>query len=105
MSLVTIMRAAGWSLVTVLLLSPLSWGGEDEWRAEFERACSQSNRSMVMTVKELQELVTACDRVDKLLEVQDETVRKVYRKRVQQTKNLYLFMIETKKTEQQVPQK
>lgn len=97
------LQILGVSLVMVccmMVVPSLSISAEDNWRVEFDKTCSRTSQSSAMTINELQELVMSCDRVEKLLETQDETVRKVYLKRVQQCKKLYLFMLETKRLEQ-----
>jgi uncharacterized membrane protein len=75
--------------------------GEDVWKADFDAACAQSNEAMALSVTELKTLIEKCDRLQKIIETQDETVRKVYLKRLQLCKNLYVFVLETKVQEQQ----
>ena len=75
--------------------------GEDNWRTDFDATCAQSNDAMALSVKELKMLIEKCDSLQKVIEAQDETVRKVYSKRLQLCKNLYFFVLETKIKEQQ----
>lgn len=75
--------------------------GEEAWRTDFDAACAQSNDAMALSVAELKKLVEQCDRLQKIIETQEETVRKVYLKRLQMCKNLYVFVLETKMQEQQ----
>ena len=75
---------------------------EESWRTDFDAACAQSNVAMILTIPELRKLIEQCDRLQKILEEQEETVRKVYLKRLQMCKNLYIFVLETKKQEQQL---
>jgi hypothetical protein len=75
--------------------------GEDNWRTDFDATCAQSNDAMALSVKELKMLIDKCDSLEKVIEAQDETVRKVYSKRLQLCKNLYFFVLETKIQEQQ----
>ena len=75
--------------------------GEDNWRTDFDATCAQSNDAMALSVKELKMLIDKCDSLQKVIEAQDETVRKVYSKRLQLCKNLYFFVLETKIQEQQ----
>jgi hypothetical protein len=75
--------------------------GEEAWRTEFDAACAQSNDAMALSIPELKKLVEQCDRLQKIIETQDETVRKVYLKRLQMCKNLYVFVLEAKMQEQQ----
>jgi hypothetical protein len=74
--------------------------GEDAWRTDFNSTCAQSNDAMALSMADLQMLIEQCDRLQKIIEVQDETVRKVYLKRLQLCKNLYVFVLEAKMQEQ-----
>ena len=76
--------------------------GEDAWRTDFDATCAQSNDAMALSVNELKLLIEKCDRLQKVIEAQDETVRKVYSKRLQLCKNLYIFVLEAKIQEQQL---
>ena len=75
--------------------------GQDSWRTDFDTACAQSNDAMALSMPELKKLIEQCDRLQKIIEAQDETVRKVFLKRLQLCKNLYVFVLETKMQEQQ----
>jgi C4-dicarboxylate-specific signal transduction histidine kinase len=75
--------------------------GEDAWQMDFDATCAQSNDAMTLSVNELKLLIEKCDRLQKVVEAQDETVRKVYSKRLQLCKNLYVFVLESKIQEQQ----
>ena len=74
--------------------------GEEPWRTDFDATCAQSNDAMALSVPELKKLIEQCDRLQKIIETQEETIRKVYRKRLQLCKNLYVFVLETKMQEQ-----
>jgi hypothetical protein len=74
--------------------------GEEAWRADFDAVCAQSNEAMALPVGELKTLIEKCDRLQKVIEVQEETVRKVFLKRLQLCKNLYVFVLEAKMQEQ-----
>jgi hypothetical protein len=74
--------------------------GEDAWKMDFDVACAQSNEAMALSANELKTLIEKCDRLQKIIETQDETVRKVYLKRLQMCKNLFVFVLETKVQEQ-----
>lgn len=74
--------------------------GEDVWRTDFDAACAQSNDAMALSIPELKKLIEQCDRLQKIIETQEETVRKVYLKRLQMCRNLYVFVLENKIQEQ-----
>ena len=77
--------------------------GDAPWRTEFDAACAHSNSAMTLSVQELKKLIEICDRLEKGIETEDETVRKVFLKRLRLCRNLYVFVLETKQREQ--PQK
>jgi hypothetical protein len=74
--------------------------GEDAWRTDFDAACAQSNDAMALSMPELKKVIEECDRLQKKIEAQEETVRKVYLKRLQMCRNLYVFVLEAKMQEQ-----
>jgi hypothetical protein len=74
--------------------------GEYAWRTDFDAACAQSNDAMALSMPELKKLIERCDRLQKIIETEEETVRKVYLKRLQMCKNLYAFVLEAKMSEQ-----
>ncbi|HEX2770610.1 MAG TPA: hypothetical protein VHN12_15145 [Geobacteraceae bacterium] len=74
--------------------------GENAWLTDFDAACAQSNDAMALSMPELKKLIEQCDRLQKIIEAQEETVRKVYLKRLQMCRNLYVFVLESKMQEQ-----
>jgi hypothetical protein len=84
-----------------LSLSLPGAGADEDWRVAFDEACAQSNEAMALSVKELKVLIEKCDRIQSAIGTQDETVRKVFLKRLQMCRNLYVFVLETKVKEQQ----
>ena len=76
--------------------------GEDAWRAEFDASCAQSNDAMSLSQPELKRLIERCDSLQMAIEKEEETVRKVFLKRLQMCKNFYIFVLETKIQEQKL---
>ena len=74
--------------------------GENAWRTDFDAACAQSNDAMALSMPDLKKLIEQCDRLQKIIDVQEETVRKVYLKRLLMCRNLYVFVLESKMQEQ-----
>jgi len=74
--------------------------GEDAWRADFDASCAQSNDAMSLSVPEIKKLIEQCDVLQKIIEKEEETVRKVFLKRLQLCKNFYIFVLESKMQEQ-----
>ena len=85
--------------VSLFISMPVAYG-EDSWRTDFDATCAQSNDAMALSMPELKKLIEQCDRVQKKIEAQEETVRKVYLKRLQMCRNLYLFVLEAKMQDQ-----
>lgn len=74
--------------------------GEDAWRTEFDESCAQSNDAMSLSIPELKKLIERCNGLQKIIENEEETVRKVFIKRLQMCKNFYIFVLESKMREQ-----
>lgn len=88
-------KAAGCLLL--LLLVPAAVRGEEPWLAEFEQTCSKTGEAMTLSVTELKGKVDRCDELQKIVETREESVRKVYLKRLQLCRNLYAYVLEYKK--------
>jgi len=69
---------------------------EDDWKAEFEDICSKTNDAMTLTKEEINSLVSRCDKLKPRIEKIDETQKKVYLKRLQMCKDLFIFVLESK---------
>jgi hypothetical protein len=94
------------SLVISLLLVSLSVGfarGEQSWQAEFDDTCSKTDQAMTLPVEEVSRLLESCDRLQGVIATKEETVRKVYLKRLQMCRNLYQFVLDTRKAKQGQP--
>jgi hypothetical protein len=77
--------------------------GATAWRDDFNEACSKTTEAMNLSSGELKGLLEKCDRVEKAIAAEEETVRKVYLKRVQMCRNLYRYVLDAK--EQLQPKK
>ena len=84
------------TLLALALAQPL-WA-EEAWQATFDETCSKSNQAMTMSVQELRDLLAKCDALQKVIETQEESVRKVYLKRLSLCRNLYAYMLEYKQS-------
>ena len=71
----------------------------ETWRTEFDDACAKTMDAMALSMDELKSLIGRCERLQKIVEQQDETVRKVYLKRLLMCKNLYAYVLEAKRDE------
>jgi hypothetical protein len=66
------------------------------WEAEFEALCARTPEVMSLSREELQRLLADCDRLQPQVEALPESPRKVYRKRLERARNLFLFTLEAK---------
>lgn len=73
---------------------------QEDWRTEFDELCSKTQDAMVFTDNELKDLVIRCDRLKPQIEKFDESQRKVYLKRLQMCRDLYIFVLESREKKQ-----
>jgi hypothetical protein len=77
-----------------------SWCGvvhaQDDWRNEFDDVCSRTQDAMMFSPDELKNLLARCDKLKPRIEKLDETQRKVFLKRLQLCRDLFLFVLESK---------
>jgi hypothetical protein len=71
----------------------------ETWKAEFDAVCGQSDNATSMTVEELKKAVERCDALKPQIEALEATPRKIYLKRLQMCRNLFVYMLETKEKE------
>ncbi|HIJ86255.1 MAG TPA: hypothetical protein HPP97_01065 [Desulfuromonadales bacterium] len=87
-------------LIVALLLSAAPRRGvcaDPPWRIEFDETCANTASAMDFSQAQLQTLITRCEKLQKAVEQLDESTRKVFLKRVLMCKNLYQFVLDTKK--------
>jgi hypothetical protein len=91
-------KTAMLSLATLLIFSlpGASAGNQEQWRQSFEETCSKTDQAMTLTVPELRELLEKCQTLQKAIEGEEESVRKVYLKRLQLCRNLYSYVLDYK---------
>lgn len=70
-----------------------------DWKAEFEDVCAKTQDAMTLSVDELKSLIDRCEALRPSIEALDETQRKVYSRRLDACKNLYVFVLEYKQKE------
>ncbi|HEY3307795.1 MAG TPA: hypothetical protein VGJ93_05025 [Desulfuromonadaceae bacterium] len=92
-------------IASVPLLAPVNSTGfglaraEDAWKTEMDAICSKTQDSMTMSNEDLKSLVERCDRLKPIIEGLDETLSKVFGKRLQMCRDLYAFVIESRVNE------
>jgi hypothetical protein len=76
---------------------------DESWRTGFDETCAKTTSAMALSMDELKGLIEKCRQLQHIIEKQeqDETVRKVYLKRLQMCTNLYIFVLEAKQNEKQ----
>lgn len=87
-------------LATALLLSasvPDAFCADPPWRTEFDETCAGTSEAMSLSQAELHALIAKCERLQKTIEQLDESARKVFLKRLLMCKNLYQYVLDSKK--------
>lgn len=69
----------------------------EAWKEEFTEISSKAVVSMTLPTEELQALVERCDKLLPVIEGLEDTPRKIYLKRLNKTKSLFDFVIESRK--------
>ena len=64
------------------------------WEDAFAQVVAETDRAATLSREDLQRLVAECDRLRPGIEALPETPRKVYRRRLERTRELYLFALE-----------
>lgn len=91
-------RIISFLMVTLLifLFSTASLYAQD-WKKEYEEICSKTSDPMALTVDELRELISRCDKLKTVIEaLEDDSTKRVYLKRLQMCRDLYQFCLEQK---------
>lgn len=69
---------------------------QEDWRAEFDEICSKTTDSMQLPTEEVKSLIERCDKLKPRIEKLDESTRKVYLKRLDGCRNLFVFILDTR---------
>jgi hypothetical protein len=69
---------------------------QDDWKKEFEELCAKTQDSAEIPSDELKKLVDRCDRLKPRIEKLDETQQKVYLRRLQMCRDLYVFVLDSR---------
>jgi hypothetical protein len=91
--------AVAWILLTATALCPppaaYAANTQEDWRVEFDDLCSKTDVVAALKQPELKGLIERCDRLKPRIEKLDESAAKVYLKRLQMCRNLFVFMLES----------
>lgn len=88
------MKAARILLVLFALLAGAPAGGEEAWRAEFDRVCGKTEQSMTLPVEELRELVDRCRKLKPQIEAGASPQKKIFLKRLEACEKVFAFVLE-----------
>jgi len=88
---------AALTVLCCLWLFPGAAWSEEPWQADFDAICAKTQDAMALSVNELNLLIERCTTLEKVIDTKEESVRKVYLKRVQLCRNLYAYVLEYKK--------
>jgi len=69
---------------------------QDGWKAEYESVCSKTDVAMTLSITELKDLISRCDRLKPRIEAEEESTRKVYLRRLRMCRDLYQYVLDSK---------
>jgi hypothetical protein len=76
--------------------TPVSAQPAEDWRVEFEAVCATTDDSMSLTAEQLTNLIARCDKLVERIGAEEETVRRVYLRRLKMCRDLLAFVLESK---------
>lgn len=79
-------------------IGPVSSFAQDGWKAEYDEVCSKTDLAMTLPREELSALIDRCDKLRPKIELEEETTRKIYLRRLQMCRDLYKFVLEAKES-------
>lgn len=83
--------------ISVFIFGYVTIVASQQWKDEFDSICSRTDIATSLTKEELKSLIERCDRLKITIEgLPDETQRKVYLKRLQMCRELFLYVLKTK---------
>ena len=87
------------ALILIALVVPSFCGaeGDEGWRKEFDDVCGRTSESQSLSAEELVMLVDRCDKLKPQIEKLGESERKVFLRRLKMCRDLYYFVLETKR--------
>ncbi len=74
---------------------------EEGWKAEFDDICVKTDEATTLPKAEVKSLIERCDKLKPRIEALEESARKVYLKRLQMCKDLFVYALETIETTSQ----
>ncbi len=88
-------------MAALLLFAVLGSGtavfGQNDWKAEFDDICSQTDQALTLSQAEISALIERCDKLKPSIEQLEESQKKVYLRRLQLCRNLFAFALDSLK--------
>lgn len=72
---------------------------KEAWQKEFDTVCVKSQDAMTFSPEKLTALIRRCDALVPQIEKLDDTRKKVYMGRLRMCRGLYVYVLESKKSE------
>lgn len=86
-------------LVVIYLLSMLYTYADVDWKTEFDNLCGKTEETITMRIEELKDLVARCDKLKPIIESSNHPQKKIFLKRIEKCRNLFIYMLEVKAQE------
>lgn len=71
----------------------------ETWKVEFDQLCGQTDSAASLSSAELKQVIARCTALQAQIERLEATPRKVYLKRLQMCRNLFVYLLEGKEKE------
>jgi len=71
--------------------------GAEAWKDEFDRLCGVTDQATTFSEEELKTLIHDCDKLTEILKGMDIPKKKLYLFRIKKCRNLFSFVLDTKK--------
>lgn len=86
-------------MVIVNVLPRLNVGtvaqAEESWKTEFDAICVKTSEAASLPKAEVLDLIERCDKLKPRIEALDESSKKVYLKRLQMCRDLFVYILES----------
>ncbi len=89
-------------LLLVLLAAGIA-RPEGDWKPEFEAVCGKTDVSMTLSKEELRDLIARCEKLEARIGAEEESLRKVYLRRLKMCRDLFGYVLESKESEAREP--
>jgi hypothetical protein len=83
-------------LLTCMFAPQYAWP-EQAFQQEFDDVCSRTADSAALSVEDLKGLIARCDKLQTMIEKVGGTEGKIYLKRLRMCRELFVYMLESKK--------